>query len=175
MCSSDLEKAGGALEEDSIIQIGWSFYKFVKCGQGFQMVTFDYVGDPFSATEEDLSLSLRIFHEQTEILNKAQLQAQAVTTSFQDTMLMKNTARTADTVYLQRLEPVCEGDSGWYMGVIGEEGSDDPGDYTRVHTYQLLSFCEAALALMPLPLGTIGLFERGQLVEVVDENNKNLF
>ena len=169
------EKAGGALEEDSIIQIGWSFYKFVKCGQGFQMVTFDYVGDPFSATEEDLSLSLRIFHEQTEILNKAQLQAQAVTTSFQDTMLMKNTARTADTVYLQRLEPVCEGVSGWYMGVIGEEVSDDPGDYTRVHTYQLLSFCEAALALMPLPLGTIGLFERGQLVEVVDENNKNLF
>ena len=73
------------------------------------------------------------------------------------------------------MEPTGEGDSGWYMGVIGEEGSDNPGDYTRIHTYQLLSFCEAALALMPLPLGTIGLFERGQLVEVVDENNKNLF
>ena len=167
------EKAGGVLTEDCIIQIGWSFYKFVKEGAGLQMVTFDYVGDPFSSTEEDLSLSLRIFHEQTEVLNKAQVQA--VTTAFQDTMLMKNTARTADTVYLQRLEPTGEGDSGWYMGVIGEEGSDNPGDYTRIYTYQLLSFCEAALALMPLPLGTIGLFARGQLVEVVDENNKNLF
>ena len=58
-------------------------------------------------------------------------------------MLMKNTARAADTVYLQRLEPTCEGDSGWYMGVIGEEGSDDPKDYTRIHTYQLLSFSGA--------------------------------
>ncbi|WP_297978747.1 hypothetical protein [uncultured Oscillibacter sp.] len=167
------EKAGGILEDGSIIQIGWSFYKFVKQGPEFRMLTFDYVGDPFSATEEDLSLSLRIFHEQTEVLNKAA--AQAVTTSFQDTMLMKKTARKADTVYLQRLEPTCEGDSGWYMGVIGEDGSEDPNDYTRICTYQLLSFCEAALALMPLPLGTIGLFERGQLVEVVDENNKNLF
>lgn len=169
------ERADGVLADGCIIQIGWSFYKFEAEGPGLRMVTFDYVGDPFSATEEDLSLSLRIFHEQTAVLNKAQVQDQAVTTSFQDTMLMKNTARTADTVYLQRLEPTCEGDSGWYMGVIGEEGSDDPGDYTRIHTYQLLSFCEAALALMPLPLGTIGLFERGQLVEVVDENNKNLF
>lgn len=168
------EQAGNVLADGSIIQIGWSFYKFEQQGPELRMVTFDYVGDPFSATEEDLSLSLRIFHEQTELLNKARLQAQAVTTSFQDTMLMKNTARAADTVYLQRLEPTCEGDSGWYMGVIGEEGSDDPKDYTRIHTYQLLSFCEAALALMPLPLGTIGLFERGQLVEVVDENNKNL-
>lgn len=67
-----------------------------------------------------------------------------------------------------------EGDSGWYMGVIGEEGSSDPSDYARIYTYQLLSFCEAALALMPLPLGTIGLFERGQLVEVVDEHNNTL-
>ena len=83
------EKAGGVLTEDCIIQIGWSFYKFVKEGAGLQMVTFDYVGDPFSSTEEDLSLSLRIFHEQTEVLNKAQVQA--VTTAFQDTMLMKNT------------------------------------------------------------------------------------
>lgn len=169
------EKAGGVLEDGSIIQIGWSFYKFVRQGRELQMVTFDYVGDPFSATEEDLSLSLRIFHEQTELLNKARLQEQAVTTSFQDTMLVKRTAMKAPTVYLQRLEPSMEGDSGWYMGVIGEEGSDDPNDYTRICTYQLLSFCEAALALMPLPLGTIGLFERGQLVEVVDENNQDLF
>lgn len=168
------ERAGGTLEDGSIIQIGWSFYKFVKQGQGLQMVTFDYVGDPFSATEEDLSLSLRIFHEQTEVLNKAKAQGQAVTTSFQDTMLMKKTARKADTVYLQRLEPMGEGDSGWYMGVIGEDGSEDPNDYTRICTYQLLSFCEAALALMPLPLGTIGLFERGQLVEVVDQDNNTL-
>lgn len=166
------EKAGAGLEDGSIIQIGWGFYKFVQQGKGFQMVTFDYVGDPFSATEEDLSLSLRIFHEQTETLNKAQVQA--VTTSFQDSMLMKKTARTAGTVYLQRLEPMVEGDSGWYMGVVGEEGSDDPNDYERIHTYQLLSFCEAALALMPLPLGTIGLFERGQLVEVVDQDNNKL-
>lgn len=169
------EKAGGVLADGNIIQIGWSFYKFEKRGPELQMVTFDYVGDPFSATEEDLSLSLRIFHEQTAILSEARIQDQAVTTSFQDTMLMKKTARKADTVYLQRLEPVGEGDSGWYMGVIGEEGSDDPNDYTRICTYELLSFCEAALALMPLPLGTIGLFERGQLVEVVDENNQNIF
>lgn len=168
------ERAGNAMVDGSIIQIGWSFYKFVRQGPELQMVTFDYVGDPFSATEEDLSLSLRIFHEQTEVLNKANAQAQAVTTSFQDTMLIKRTAMKASSVYLQRLEPTLEGDSGWYMGVIGEEGSEDPNDYARIYTYQLLAFCEAALALMPLPLGTIGLFERGQLVEVVDEHNNTL-
>lgn len=169
------ERAGNALEDGSIIQIGWSFYKFVKQGPELQMVTFDYVGDPFSATEEDLSLSMRIFHEQTELLERAQVRERAVATSFQDSLLVKRTAMKAPTVYLQRLEPMVEGDSGWYMGVVGEEGSQDPADYVRIHTYQLLSFCEAALALMPLPLGTIGLFERGQLVEVVDQDNKTLF
>lgn len=166
------EKEGGALEDGSIIQIGWGFYKVVKGERTWELVTFDYTGDPFTGTEEDLSLSMRIFHEQTEILNRAGVGA--VTTSFQDTMLIKRTAMKAPTVYLQRLEPVGEGDSGWYMGVIGEEGSDDPADYERICTYRLLSFCEAALALMPLPLGTIGLIERGRLVEVVDENNNSL-
>lgn len=169
------EQAGSALEDGSIIQIGWSFYKFLRQGQELQMVTFDYVGDPFSATEEDLSLSMRIFHQQTELLERARVQDQAVTTSFQDSLLVKRTAMKAPTVYLQRLEPMVEGDSGWYMGVVGEEGSQDPADYVRIHTYQLLSFCEAALALMPMPLGTIGLFERGQLVEVVDNDNNTLF
>ena len=166
------EDAGSVLQDGSIIQIGWSFYKLVKGEDAFRVVTFDYRGDPFADTQEDLSLSLRIFHEQTEILNRAGVKAETV--SFQDTMLIKRTAMTASKVYLQRLEPAVEGDSGWYMGVIGEEGSDDPKDYTRIHTYQLLSFCEAALALMPLPLGTIALFEDGKLLEVVDENNKPL-
>ena len=81
------------------------------------MVTFDYAGDPFTAVKEDLSLSLRIFDGQAEILNRAK--AEALTTSFQDTMLIKRTAMTAPAVYLQRLEPTGEGDSGWYMGEIG--------------------------------------------------------
>ncbi len=166
------EDAGGVLQDGNILQIGWSFYKFIKWEEGLRMVTFDYAEDPFTAVKEDLSLSLRIFDGQAEILNRAK--AEALTTSFQDTMLIKRTAMTAPAVYLQRLEPTGEGDSGWYMGVIGEEGSDDPGDYTRIYTYQLLSFCEAALMLMPLPLGTIALLEGGQLVEVVDENNQKL-
>lgn len=166
------EDAGSVLQDGSIIQIGWSFYKLVQGEDAFRVVTFDYLGDPFADTQEDLSLSLRIFHEQTEVLNRAGVKAE--TTSFQDTMLIKRTAPAASRVYMQRLEPTGEGDSGWYMGVIGEEGSDDPGDYARICTYQLLSFCEAALALMPLPLGTIALFEDGKLVEVVDENNQTL-
>lgn len=166
------EKAAGILKDGNIIEIGWSFYKVTEKDGAFEVVTFDYTGDPFTDTEEDLSLSMRIFHEQTEILNRAKVNA--VNTAFQDTMLIKRTARKAPTVYLQRLEPMGEGDSGWYMGVIGEEGSDNPADYERICTYQLLSFCEAALALMPLPLGTIGLIERGRLVEIVDENNKSL-
>ena len=169
------ERAGNVLADGSIIQIGWGFYKFERQGPELRMVTFNYVGDPFSETEEDLSLSMRIFHEQTELLEAAKVRDQAVTTSFQDSMLVKRTAMKAPTVYLQRLEPMVEGDSGWYMGVVGEEGSDDPKDYVRIHTYQLLSFCEAGLALMPMPLGTIGLFQRGQLVEVVDQENRTLF
>lgn len=167
------EADGGVLRDGEIIQIGWGFYKFVQREQGLQMVTFDYNDDPFSATDEDLSLGLQIFDRQAEVLNRSG--AAAETASFQDTMLVKRTAMTAPAVYLQRMESTGEGDSGWYLGTIGEEGSDNPGDYIRIYTYQLLTFCEAALALLQLPLGTIALFEDGRLVEVVDENNRNLF
>lgn len=93
------EDAGSVLQDGSIIQIGWSFYKLVKGEDAFRVVTFDYRGDPFADTQEDLSLSLRIFHEQTEILNRAGVKAETV--SFQDTMLIKRTAMTASKVYLQ--------------------------------------------------------------------------
>lgn len=65
------EDAGGVLQDGNILQIGWSFYKFIKWEEGLRMVTFDYAGDPFTAVKEDLSLSLRIFDGQAEILNRA--------------------------------------------------------------------------------------------------------
>ena len=41
-------------------------------------------------------------------------------------------------------------------------------------TYQLLSFCPGAIDIIQFPVGTIAVFEDGQLVEAVDGNNRKL-
>ncbi len=78
-------------------------------------------------------------------------------------------------VYLKRDGPGNPGDSGWYMGAIGVKASNDPGEYARIYTYQLLEFCKEALSVMQLPIGTICVIENGNLIEIVDKNNNKIF
>lgn len=160
------------LQPYSIIQVGWNYYKILE-GDCLQIVSLDYSKNPFEDTTEDLSLALTIFKMQSDLLHQTLLTPQE--TSFKDTMLIRKSALNAPHIFLQRLKPTHENDSGWYMGSIDDVASNHPEDYMKIHTYQLLSLCKEALGLMPLPVGTMGIFENGKLIELVDQDNHTIF
>ena len=160
------------IKRNSTIQIGWGFYKVLPVEGTYQIIACDLLGDPFQATTDDLSLSLEILAKQRKVLSVTK--AEPKETSFQDTLIVHKAAVKSPRIYLQRDEAVNPSDSGWYMGAMGVKTSDDPNEYARIYTYQLLKFCKEALAVMQLPVGTICVIENGELIEIVDENNNKI-
>ena len=161
------------IKGNSTIQIGWGFYKVQQMGNEHQILAYDLLNDPFQDVTEDLSMNLEIFSQQRRILSVTK--AKPVETSFQDTIIVHKAAVKAARVYLQRNEPGDQSDSGWYMGAIGVKASNDPTEYTRIYTYQLLKFCKEAISVIHLPVGTICVIENGNLTEIVDEDNIKIF
>lgn len=167
------DKTQGVLEDGKTICIGWSYYKVLQVEEKFHIQTVDLAGNPFQEVEEDLSLSLEIFGAQLKIIKETGMTPDHVT--FQDVILIRKSAVHASGIYLQRSEPVSEEDSGWYMGALEDTESNDPEDYTRIYTYQLLSICKQALSVLSLPVGVIAVFQNGELVEIVDGDDKLLY
>lgn len=167
------DAAHHVLRDNHTLQIGWGFYKILQKGGEYQVMACDLLGNPFQAMTEDLSLSLMIFERQNRIINSTKIVPEH-TTSFQDTMIVQRAAVNAPRIYLQRNEPASREDSGWYMGAIDEKASDDPSEYARLYTYQLLRICKEALSVMQLPVGTLCVFENGRLIEAVDQDNRKI-
>ena len=161
------------IKDNSNIQIGWGFYKFLKMGDEYQVLSYDLLNDPFQDVTEDLSLNLEIFLQQWKVLSITK--AKPIETSFQDTLIVHKAAIKASRVYLQRNESTSQSDSGWYMGALGVKASNDPSEYARIYTYQLIKFCKEAISVMHLPVGTICVIENGILIEVVDKDNNKIF
>lgn len=161
------------INDKKTIQIGWGFYKIQQVGNEYQVMAYDLMNDPFQTVTEDLSLGLEIFSKQRKVLSVTKVQP--TETSFQDTLIIHRAAVKAPRVYLQRNEPGNQSDSGWYMGAIGVKAANDPSEYARIYTYQLLNFCKEALSVMHLPIGTICIIENGSLIEIVDKDNNKIF
>ena len=167
------DTAHDMIKGNSTIQIGWGFYKVQQMGSEHQILAYDLLNDPFQDVTEDLSMNLEIFSQQRKILSVTK--AKPVETSFQDTMIVHKAAVKAPRVYFQRNEPGDQSDSGWYMGAIGVKALNDPTEYARIYTYQLLRFCKEAISVMHLPVGTICVIENGNLTEIVDKDNIKIF
>ena len=166
------DTAHNVIQDKRTIQIGWGFYKVLQTDGEYQILACDIESDPFQSMTEDLSLSLEIFSQQRRILSITK--AAPLETSLQDTLIVHRAAVKAQRVYLQRNEPGNHGDSGWYMGAIGIKAPNDPSEYARIYTNQLLKFCKEAISVVQLPIGTICIIENGNLIEIVDKDNNKL-
>lgn len=155
------------------LQIGWGAYRVLPAEGGCQLAACDLLRDPFREVTTDLSLSLELFAGQRRILSATK--APPVETTFQDTLVLHRAALTAPKVYLLRDTPTTPGDSGWYMGALGVKAPQEPSAYRKLYTYQLLPICKEAISVLQLPVGTIAVFEAGQLIEIVDGQNNKLY
>lgn len=164
---------GPILTPGKRIQVGWNFFQAAEAEGGLVLLAPDYRKNPFSDTTEDLSQALEVFDGQMSALRRTG-RTPVVDVSFQDTLVVRWSALQSSLVYLQRLTPSRPPYSGWYLGTLGEPRSEDPKDYTRLYTYQLLDICPQGLALMPFPPGTLAVFDHGALVEAVDGDNQKL-
>lgn len=164
---------GPILAPGKRIQVGWNFFQLAEAEDGLALLAPDYRKNPFTDNTEDLTLALEVFQGQLTALRRAG-RPPVVDVSFQDTMVVRWKGLQSPLLYLQRLTVSHPPDSGWYLAPLGEPRSDDPKDYVRIYTYQLLDICPQGLSLLPFPPGTLAVFDRGTLVEAVDGENQKL-
>jgi len=68
-----------------------------------------------------------------------------------------------------------KGDSGWFLGDWNTEAPDDPGQYERLPTYDLVSRLPAAIPYLCLPEGYAVRFEGGRVTALLRPDGKDIW
>lgn len=190
-CDEKLENAVAALtevlrglqaqknifDEEFILCAGWSYYFFKECDGYWQILAPDYKKDPNKFRTDNLTIPLMVQNLQSETISTSGVSPETggIPVNFRNTMLVLKEAMTAKHVYFNRSKPENDNDSGWYLGLMGDENENhDPEDYALVQTSELLKVRPLALRIFGMPVGTLAVFDGNLLTALVDENDNPL-
>ncbi len=164
-------------DEDFILCAGWSYYFFKEYEDYWQILAPDFKKDPNKYRTDNLTIPLMVQNLQSETLNTAGIKPETsnIPVNFRSTMLVLKDAMTAKNVYFNRSEPESENDSGWYLGLMGDESEDhQPDDYALVQTSELFKVRPLALRIFGMPVGTLAVFDGNLMTALVDKDNTPL-
>ncbi|WP_206911959.1 hypothetical protein IGL98_000227 [Enterococcus sp. DIV0840] len=150
-------------------QIGWSIYFLEEINKdSFVILTNDTSKNPFEDKTKDLTLALWVQLEQGHFLRKLNLEGKSI--SFSDKIILQKNILTFDTMYMQRSSDVELGDSGWYIGSIEEDNSEE--DLYALYAYQLLKQKPEIIQVLALPDEYMVIYENNEIKTVMNENDE---
>lgn len=127
------------------VQCGWFVFQVIEGPQGLDMMTLDFKS--LASYTTDFQIPEQVHWVQQETLRL--LGASALGCSLRSPALVSRSYRPgAHNAYIERCEPVSEGDSGWYVGVTHEPldlNDDESFVYQSlyeltIHDYRLVRF-----------------------------------
>lgn len=110
----------------------------------------------------------QVLLEQKKLLSKLQLTGEAV--SLNDKIVCSKGALALDEIYLERIGGCEKGDSGWFIGSTNED--DEVEEYEAYWVHQLLEIRPAIMKVLSLPSGYLVVFNKDELIAVLDENDE---
>jgi hypothetical protein len=164
------EKNGG-LKDGETIRLSWTIIKVKETSAEFILCEPDFAGNPFEHTVENVNMSLLVLAQQNDVLNKLKITGEPVL--FSDKVVYDNDCLNKERIYLERLNDVSEGDSGWYIG--NAEDKTDKSELKALYVYQLLTIRPKLLSVLSLPSEYIAIFNADKIEAIVDSNNMNMW
>lgn len=155
------------LVENVKIQVGCTIYRLKKNDESFVVVAPDYSKNPMSDSTEDLTIPLWIQLEQGILLNTLKLDGELV--NFYDKIVCSRGALDLDEIYLERVSECEKGDSGWFIGSVGEDDSNE--EFEAFYVYQIVGVRPSIMQVLSLPSGYMAIFKKDELVAVIDDND----
>lgn len=162
-----------------VMCFGWAYFfldqRKDENGEEYWVVqTTDYQKNPMKDKTDNVTVSLLVQNMQIETVRTAKVKPLAAT--FKDTVVVLKAAIGAKDVYMNRIEPEKEGDSGWYFGLLDDPNEENhtADEYTVVASYELLKFRSEALRVLEMPVGTVAVFHENTLTALVDGEDKPL-
>lgn len=169
------EKEHSIIEDNNIVEIGWSFYFIKKYGDNVYSISCpDYDKNPFKDRSRDLTKSFNIQAIQNKLLHETKRKGSPVT--FQDTIMVLKDAMEFKDVYMHRVSETENKDSGWHIGVLDDPKEKHPvEDYTKMHSYELLKYNPELIKVLPLDVGCVVIIKDGKIAEIVDKDDNKIF
>lgn len=153
------------------LQIGWSVYYLYERESGdFILTTPDYSKNPFEDITEDLTLALWVQLEQSDFLRK--IDVDGLSTKFSDKIILSKGVLELDGIFLQRNGEVEKGDSGWYIGSVEDDRTEE---LYALYAYQLLKIKPEIIQVLALPNDYMVVFEGKEIKAVLDENDVDVY
>lgn len=133
------------------VQCGWFIFKAVEGEQGLDLVTLD-----FKAIESftyDFQITEQVHWSQQETLRLLDASAQECTL-LSPALVSSSYYPGTPEAYLERYEPVSDGDSGWYVGVVNELlDPNEAESFVHQSLYELTIHDERFARFWLLPVG----------------------
>ena len=133
------------------VQCGWFLFQVIEGKDGLDLMTLDFKA--IASFTDDFQIPEQVHWAQQETLRRLGASPQHCT--LRSPALVSRAYRPgAFNVYLERCEPVSEGDSGWYVGVINESlDLDDAKSFVHQSLYELAIHDERLARFWLLPVG----------------------
>jgi hypothetical protein len=161
---------GKRIDATTRIQVGWSVLCFEPENGELVACEPDFSGNPFVDLTRDLSRTLLILTEQSNLLKK--LHVDGVSVKFSDKIVLAKGCLTARRIYLERTEP-SNRESGWYIGPVDDE--DEKVEYESLFVYGLLLQRPSAMQVLFLPPGYLVVFDGHAIEAVLNEEGVDVW
>jgi hypothetical protein len=152
------------LRAGTSFRMGWTVYELVD-GEGvLRVVAPELSSDPGSRRSADLTLPLWVHLEQRHLLRRINVRGDFPL--YSDKVVYHEGALEAADVVLSRQEASPQGDSGWFLGIVGRDA--EPHELKAVWMWELLRRRRSLLQAVALPGGWLAGFEGDSLDAVID-------
>lgn len=169
---AELHGQGAALDEGLRVHAGWTTLVLERKEGELVFAEPDYeAADPESATRTEISASLRMLRDQTEILTRIGHQGEDV--NFDQHVLMSRGALEQSKVYLVRVASPGGRLTGWRIAPTEEQEGEMEVD--SIPLYEVYKKRPALVSAMLLPVGYMAFFEGENIEVIVDPDDQPIW
>jgi len=162
---------GLAMRDGARVQLGWSVITLRADNGRLRVCEPAFNTNPFQLFTPTLDISLRLLDAQVRVLRR--VKEEGVDVMFDQIVLAARGALEVPDIYLKRLAPLQNEDSGWFIGDLNQIEDATTEHTEAVPAFKLLRKREAVIQVLALPPGYIVTMKKDVIDQVFDSNGQD--
>jgi len=165
---SQFEEFSDEWRDGFTLQIGWAPLWLREDDDGFTILTRDFLGDPRTASSEDLTLAIQVMISLLQTAEAAGITPEDV--RWDDRVICIDGWDEADQIQLTRETERRAGDSGWLVDASPPASRDEPSadELTAIPVWRMLQLRPAVARAFSLPSTTATLVKGDHITAIFD-------
>lgn len=163
--------SASSLRVGAQIRFGWSLLHVLEDVGGLILAEPDFDCWPEERWRANLDITLKVATEQARLLERLGLSGQDA--CFDQFLYIARGARAEEYIFLKRGATTLEADSGWALGSLQDPEALE-GELEAIPIAELVGSHGYLMQVLALPIGSIAIFRKGALTEILDSSGNRL-